>query len=212
MIQELLADHQLYHSELQMDSFITMRSGGTQYGMYKQALRELFKRYRGLKEQYPARELLLLDIADLETTRDTREKVELAKKRMSLDDCNRGIRDTEREFRHFLGQAQALKEVIGELTPERRNELDIEMWIFKAKESAAIDYITNRGLSKGTIELIQYMPPKIRAELRAEVMAVDEKTNQPKILAWFDNVVYNVPDFNLSLSEDVQKLIEAGND
>ena len=43
-IDDLLLDHQEFHSDLQMDSFITLRAGGTLYGCYKQALRELSTR------------------------------------------------------------------------------------------------------------------------------------------------------------------------
>ena len=43
-ISELLVDHQEFHSDLQMESFITLRAGGTLYGCYKQALRELSTR------------------------------------------------------------------------------------------------------------------------------------------------------------------------
>lgn len=208
MLQQLLNDHQLYHSDLQMDSFITMRSGGTTYGMYKQALRELFKRYRGLKEQYPARELLLLDIEELETTQSKREKIELAKKRMALDDMNRGIRDTEREFNHFYAQAKALKDIIGELTPEKRNKLDMEMWIFKAKENAAFDYITRGSLSKGTVELVQYMPTDIRIQIFKEITERDTAKNRAKILDWFEQVEYKLPEFKVIECKDVRLLIE----
>ena len=49
-LDDLFADHQGSHSNFQMDNFITIRSGGTAYGQYKQSLRELHKRWRGLKE------------------------------------------------------------------------------------------------------------------------------------------------------------------
>src|SRR5438445_2833578 len=64
-ISELLADHQEFHSDLQMDAFITLRSGGTLYGCYKQALRELATRVRALRERYRLRALLDVDLDEL---------------------------------------------------------------------------------------------------------------------------------------------------
>ena len=139
-LNDLLADHQLYHSEFQQDYLITARAGGTTYGQYKQALRELFKRKRGLEELYSERELLIIDIEELEaTTSDNefdqgRNDVKFKQKRGHLYDMDKNVADTEREFKRFYQQAVALKGVIGELTEERRRELDEDMWRYKIKE------------------------------------------------------------------------------
>ena len=49
-LKELLQDHQTGMSDFQDDYLVTARAGGTVYGQYKQSLRELYKRFRGLRE------------------------------------------------------------------------------------------------------------------------------------------------------------------
>jgi hypothetical protein len=68
-LSELFADHQEFHSDLQMDSFITLRSGGTKYGCYKQALRELTTRKLALIQRYADRDRLALEIEELQGAR-----------------------------------------------------------------------------------------------------------------------------------------------
>ena len=112
-LMKLLDDHQIYHSDFQMDNFITIRSGETQYGQYKQALRELFKRYRGLKELYTGRELLQVDIDELNEKHSDndfeirRTNINLAKHRMDMEDLDPGrpvptIRLLLEQWRDFI--------------------------------------------------------------------------------------------------------------
>ncbi|KKM01248.1 hypothetical protein LCGC14_1796300, partial [marine sediment metagenome] len=114
MLQDLIADHQCGMSLFQLDHFVTSRAdyggGGTTYGRYKQSLRELWKRWRGLKGLYPERALLLLDVEELDArsrrwlcrsiTR-RRARVECAQKRLHLVELDKTIEDTEREFLRF---------------------------------------------------------------------------------------------------------------
>ena len=65
-LRELLDDHQTGHSEFQDDYLITWRHGGTIYGQYKQALRELYRRFRGLRELSCDREKLQIEIRQAE--------------------------------------------------------------------------------------------------------------------------------------------------
>lgn len=182
-LHALLADHQMYQSDHQMDFFVTIRLGATPYGQYKQALREVFKRYRGLKELLPARDLLALDIEELEAkTRRVfqrartrhRRRIELTKLRMGLEDLDRNIHETQRGFDHFQAQASALRAVLvpeGELTPELRARLDREMWHHKIRAMAAVDLVTTGGLRENTVTFLQASPPEWRKPLLKEVKA-----------------------------------------
>lgn len=191
----LLADHQLYHSDLQMDSFITGRNGGTVYGCYKQALRELFKRYRGLKELYVSRQRLAIDIEELEeklpATEDRyahrRVELDLVEKRMAIEDCAKTIADTEREFCRFLGQCRSLKRQIGELTPERRAALDHELWQYKLREMAAVDWLSRGRLGDTVITFVAYLPPTERHELLTEILQAD------RMVEWYHNYTPALP-------------------
>jgi len=206
-LQALLQDHQLYHSMFQQDYFITARSGGpTAYGQYKQALRELHKRYRGLKELYAARELLKVDIDELAESEPAtrfelrRKDINLAQKVMQMEDLEHNIRDTEREFKRFYQQAMALKAQVGELTDERREQLDREMWQAKMQEMAALDLATTGRLGTNTYELIASAP----LDMRREVLHMC--ANPATLVEWFENkdaIPLALPEVEL----DVKRLI-----
>ena len=187
-LKALLADHQMYHSEFQMDHFITVRSGGTPYGMYKQAVRELYKRARGLRGLFTEHAKLEIDLAekiDLQESGKSkydraRAIVEARELRGRLDELAHNLADTEREFLHFYRQASALKKEIGELTAEKRDLLEREMWIHKMRAMAAMDYLTAGRLTQGTLELLTCVPKGLRAMLLDEV----RDSNKDKLLTW----------------------------
>lgn len=138
-----------------MDSFITVRSGGTLYGCLKQALRELHKRWRGLRQLYEQRQ---------KTQHGFAEQLEI----------DLVIRDTEREFMRFYGQAVALRRSLGlsdgEAMPDDlRERLDVEMWHHRIRSMAAIDYLATGRLQRPTIELLQCCPVEMRRTLAAEI-------------------------------------------
>ena len=202
----LLNDHQIYHSKFQIDNFITIRGGETQYGQYKQSLRELFRRYRGLKELYVGRELLQVDIDELSSKKakkfeKRRNDINLAKHRMSMEDLERNIFDTEREFKQFYAQANYLKSQIGELTPEKRNKLDIEMWEHKLKTMVAVDYITKGRIGENALVFIRSIPKSIRSKL------LDSIKNQAELMEWFDNFDTPLPEILPTPELDMKKLI-----
>lgn len=211
-LNALLDDHQMFHSDFQMDYLITVRAGGTPYGCYKQALRELAKRYRGLKGLYADRELLLIDIDELEAEQlrasndrqFRRKSVEIAQKRMALDDVERTIKDTEREFARFYGQAVALKKEIGELTPERRRELDEGLWRYRLRCMAAMDVLTRGGMSRETLEIVAACPPDVRNDIVARV-----SQGKADLATWMDNQGYLLPPPAAADESDVRRLLDA---
>lgn len=174
-IWELLKDHEPGNSDYQDDRLVTIRAGGTVYGMYKQALRELYKRVRGLRELVADRDLLVLDVEEQEeraqgTGREARRaQVEAARMRARLEEVERAIRSTEREAAVFYRQALALKARVGELTPERRYALEAELWEYRVREMAALDAASTGRLSAQTIEHINALPAASRETTLAEV-------------------------------------------
>ena len=181
MLKNLLSNHKLYHSNYQMENFIISKNGGTLYGMWKQNLRELYKRSRGLRETYCDNEKLAIEIEQLEhqikVEKDDFEKrlkeVELKRKIMLTEESERVLKDTEREFKKFYSQAVYLdgkmSEKHGELTEEVLHNLEIEFWEYQAKERIALDYATQGNMTKQTLELIQSMPQ------RKEIMSINPK-------------------------------------
>jgi len=188
----LLADLQRFHSNVQMDSFITIRNGGTVYGCYKQALAELDTRYRNLRDRY-------LDQEELELTRDEflekqdnlhgvklrRNEIRLKRIENQITDLELVIKDTEREFLRFYAQAAALKEYIGELTESRRDELELEFWVHSAKCRCAVDYISRGVLSEAVVTLVASLPQPARAGIMQELK------DPQRMIDWFNAYVPN---------------------
>ncbi len=187
---ELLADYRHYHDDTQMDLFITGRAGGTAYGCYLQALREMEKRVRGLLELYSSRELLLVDLEQMGETEircpfdRRRMAIQLETKRLGMRSLDRNICDTEREFSRFYQQAASLKEHIGELTPDKRATLEREMWEHRIKCTAAVDSLSSGRLGTNTITMLQSLPPEPRAKLCGEIFAADGGLS-PELAVWF---------------------------
>lgn len=210
-VETLLADHQLYHSDFQMDALITVRAGGTRYGCYKQSLRELWKRYRGLRDLYAQCELLRIDIDELSSRScDTeidqrRTAVQRASKQLALQEVEKNIEDTEREFLRFYNQAVVLKSCIGELDPKRRAELDCEMWEHRLRCAAAIDFMTSGRLSANTVESLQSCPVEMRKRLAADML---DPAKHGSLIEWFLSYSPDVPAFALSPATDVRRMVE----
>jgi hypothetical protein len=185
-LDDLLKDHQLYHSDFQMDYFITVRSGGTTYGCYKQSLRELYKRHRGLRELLSTKQLILIDIDELQAKKEQNEfeerrnRVKLQQKQEGMADLDRNIADTERELNRFYQQACALKKSLGTIDDEKRTKLDMDMWEHKLKAMAAIDFITKGRLDTNTVEFVNALPRAWRAKILAAIKDHD------KLIPWFE--------------------------
>jgi len=182
----LLDDHQRYHSDFQIDHFIIARSGGTKYGMYKQALRELDKRTRALRSLYANKRP---DPADEFEAYDA-------------DDRGRVIADTEREFLRFYAIASALKREIGELTPERRRELDEDMWRHRLKSLAAVELLCEGRVGRNTLEFIMATPKRWRNSL------VEEIRDHAGLMKWFNEFEAVLPEIPALLpSPNVRALL-----
>jgi len=218
-LKELLDDHQTGHSEFQDDYLITWRHGGTGYGQYKQALRELYRRFRGLRELSCDREKLEIEIQQAKEKAQNGQsyegelaRVEFKRKSMQLEELERSLINTKREFMRFFQQASHLKGFIGELTPAQRKKLDREMWIHRTKTVVALDLLTIGRLSKSTYELLGALPGQMRKPV-IEFIESDGK----HVREWYLNQsnegdfeklpgIEGLTDLTLGYMEDVNKL------
>ena len=116
-----------------------------------------------------------------------------------MEDLDKNIQDTEREFKRFYQQAVALKEIIGELTPQKRALLDIDMWEFKIKEMAAIDWISTSRLGNNTIEMLMAFPSDRRIGLLSEIK------DQSTLIGWYEK--HEGTELTL-IDVDIKKLLE----
>ena len=177
-LRQLLFDHQHFHTELQMDSFITAKSGlGDPYGMYVQALRELSARHASLHEHYTKLSELKLDLEE-ENVRapflnfTMKQKLKIKRSELRIKDLEFKIRamekvgeDREREFMHFYRQAAALKQQIGTLDPMKRARLDREFWAKKLRARMAVQLLQQGRVSADIIEILPSLPEEIRAKV-----------------------------------------------
>lgn len=193
MIDLILSDHQHFHSTWQIDTAITIRSGGTLYGCYKQAVRELHKRWRGLRELYQARSLAVLDIDEQEERQNLsfrdckRRDLRVRELRLGLIETEQVIADTEREFLRFYGQAIACRRALGlsddePMPDDLRERLDAEMWEHHLKAMAAVDYITTGRLGRSTVELLAACHPDTRQRLAADIL---DESRHGALVRWY---------------------------
>ena len=195
-IADLLADHQEFHSDLQMDSFITVRNGGTLYGCYKQALRELAARVRALRERFFALEQLKLEIDAHLSTNTPRDRLLASQKRLTLPEAVHALEHTEREFGRFYAQCLALREklkVTGVEFPldgATRHRLDCEMWIHHIKCQAAIAALGGGRLGSSTIELLQSLPNEMRNPILNEIF---DRGGVDRLISWYLQYEVDLP-------------------
>lgn len=198
-LNELFKDHNLYHSEFQQDYLITYKAGGTVYGMYKQSLRELYKRYRGLKGIHFDKKEIEIDIEELNQSlskcrssrdpiKNKRARLELEKKRLQLKEIEKNKECTEKEFKRFLEQAITLKSQIGKLTKEKLERYELELWEYRLKSQMALDYISQSRLSKQTLEMLYSYP----IDLRRKLISYNNKEKIQELITWYENKEMNV--------------------
>lgn len=222
-LENLLTDHQTGMSDFQDDYLVTARAGGTTYGQYKQSLRELYKRFRGLRELvYGENGQKLSDIEvrklekklqaeDLDGLDREELEIQLKHKYLIAEEGERAVKDTYREFIRFYQQAELLKEKVGELTPIRRRELETEMWVYRVKEMAAIDYLTQGRLSTRSIEFVSVLPEAVRSDIYNLIFNQD---NHDQLINDYVNRkdIYVLPFEDMEIKKiemsDVEKLIE----
>jgi len=200
-LNELFEDHRLFHSDFQIDNFIIARSGITPYGQYTQAVRELYKRYRGLREIHFKLREYDIEIKELKNKPETeRNQLELDKKKSYKPEIVKNRRDTEREFKRFFSIAVSLKEKIGDISNGRRDGLDQEMWADSIKFTAAKDYMMYGRFSEKTIDILHCCPKDFRKKILKEI------SDKEKTVEWFLNYDYKIPNRELDCSKLLKKI------
>lgn len=163
MLNELLADHRTGQDATQLGSFVL--GGRTAWGTYKQAVRELYKRIRGLRKMITERDLGEIDREEIEERisgddqRDARRAtIELRAHEGRMEELERGIRDTTREAALFYRVASEIKAEIGEVTEDRRAELDREEWKWWHLKRAAIAKLSTGRVDETTLKNLCSLP------------------------------------------------------
>jgi hypothetical protein len=216
ILKELLDDHQFGMSKFQDNYFVTQRAGGTLYGQYKQSLRELFTRFTILREDFFNYEIEKIEIEKLQNSLNSGEienkyekkivDLNIRKRIIGLYEKERYLEETKREFFNFYRQAVHLKGLIGDLSQEKRDKLDRDMFIWRTKATAAIDYLMRGRISNETFNMIMSYPKDIKDKLLTEL----RPENSEKLSEWYLNHdEYYIPDdlSHIPIPEDIKEQI-----
>lgn len=143
--QAMMEDGRLAHSEFQIEHFILKKCGITPWGRYQQALREIRARVKSLKQMY--RQL------GGATGEEAIALLEL-------------FGETERELKTFLAAALEEKRVLGDLTEERKAELEKDYWAKVLRFRVECEQAAERNrISLSLVESIAALPEDIRSEV-----------------------------------------------
>ena len=184
--EDLMKDYEPGMSDFQDDHFVTKRGGGTPYGQYKQALREIGSRIPTLRSSYYEREELLLDIEELEKSNELegrRKEIQLGRLRGKLVDAEIMLNQTCKDFKRFLSHAFHLKKEIGELTPEKKYRLEQELWEYRVREQISIQLASEGRILNTTLEIISALPQEIKQRVMEDLpFNHEDPQGQTKVL------------------------------
>jgi hypothetical protein len=188
-IENLLQDHQKFHSEYQIENFI-IRSQGGAWAQYKQCLREIASRYDTIQDMKGDMQLIDLEIERLKNKRfffrrfsKIKHRIELERKQRNLGNLKKSFADTSRELLAFVRIAEGIKLNFwgnGKLSGNKKKMLEENMWFEKAKFMMAVDLMTIGNVSKPTLEMVYAMPKKIRGELMSNL----SENGRHNLIAW----------------------------
>ncbi len=209
-LAELLADYQPGPSEFAMDRHIIADAGPTLWAQYVQALRELHSRVVTLREMYFEREDRRLIFEGMAQAAQPRKVLRRQRLKAGLTMLDLEIADVERQFRHFYDRAWKLKQEIGPITPQRRNQLEAETWRERLRRMVRLD-ACNGGLQPRTIELMLNTPVEWRKELLAIAQDRDGaedwfRMHEPMNLPYSGNVIGPKASIKQLISEGVPQL------
>lgn len=192
MIEEFYNDYQPGHSKFQIENFILYMNGRTPYGQYKQALRELFPRFKNILDSILNIEKLEDEIENFKPDKSTPRKenisnLELDRKKVNLKMNKDSLNQQMKEFKNFYSIASQIKTILGVMTDEQINIYEEEYWSSTFKEKMAIEMLGTGRISQSTIEAILCMPE--RMDMLAHMK--DIQTNPFQYLNQLPNNRYN---------------------
>ena len=173
MLRDLFEDLQLGQSWFQNSFFVVNKNGVTDYGKYKQALRELYTRYRALRDYAFEIRKLRLQIKkkerELSVVKDELEKeiilVEKRELELKLEETYRTLSQSKKEFIHFFEIAKHFKQLFGKLSEDDKDKLEQEFWMEKFKIMLSIDLSLHGKPSQGLLENLVSLPIEMQNKI-----------------------------------------------
>lgn len=174
-IDELLKDCQPAMSEFVIERFTIIAHGGTPWGQYQQALRDIRTRVDANAEEASQIELLEVEAEEQEAEADThfeevvkrRCKIMAERCRRRAEVVRRSLAERTRELDHFVAIAAALKAFIGDVTPELRRSLEEDLAVYKIQLRVVADMLAEGRLSASTISSALCLPVALREQMFA---------------------------------------------
>jgi len=169
-IDELLKnDLENRHSNFQISNFIIGKQGDP-WAQYKQCLIEIKGRLDNLEKLKEDAEILKIKMEEKRFYFPTKNNV--IKKRLRKRRADRQLQNilsdiigTEREMEAFINLAKKLKEEIGELTEEKRYQLETKSWAAKGLKMAAIDILASGRISNQTYDFLFALPKESMVDI-----------------------------------------------
>jgi len=167
-IENLLHDNESRHSDFQIDNFIIKKQGDS-WAQYKQCLREISSRHESIKNNEAKAKAIKSKIRKTVRFKIWRliNRKKIAGNSVEFDqpEMLKTTKNLKAELECFLKRARELKKVIGEITPEKRYELETESWKAKALKMAVIDVLSTGRISNQTYEFIFSLPKESQLEI-----------------------------------------------
>ena len=185
-LKSAFADLQLGQTSFQNKYFVLIRNGITSYGQYKQVLRELYTRYRGLRDLSFKIDKLKVQIRILkkeyinEVDFDKKElkQIELEEKKAQLEDYFRTYNQVQKEFIDFYSEFKRLKNNFDNLNDDEKEKLELKFWIEKITLDAILDRRTNGNISRSTMEMIMCLPTDIQKNILDNITSAIQINNK----------------------------------
>ena len=175
-ISELLKDCSSGHDDTQISSFMIIKNGGTIWGCYKQALKELAARISTLRASWiniqKLKRRLTIEEDDLENL-----SLEL-----ELGGVCAHAETVKREAAKIYSIASFFKDQIGDLTPEKTKKLD------------------QARLSASTRSMIQSLPKALKAKLHESL------SDPEKLVEWFIAYDIEIPELESIASDTLKEI------
>ena len=172
IVETLLKDHESRHSDFQIENFIIKKQGDA-WAQYKQCLREISSRH----ESITGKENRARDIS-AGIKKSVRFKLWrfLNRKRFAgngsgpeIKSADGNTKDLKAELACLLKIAQKLKEEIGEVTEEKRYQLETKSWAAKGLKMAAIDLMASGRISNQTYDFLFALPKDSMVDIIKEL-------------------------------------------
>jgi ribosomal protein S18 len=173
-LRKLLDDFDESYDTFQLERLVVGRAGGTHYGMYKQALRELNGRIESLKQMYLELEEINVDMTEnvkkrsnpkTDSYESERCVIRVKKCLLRKDTLDRKMDRAIKEINRLYDMAMALKKWVGEITPEKRKHFETELHSYHIKLAMALELFVQGRLSYGSVESLYAMTTEQRIEL-----------------------------------------------